>query len=239
MTAKNFLDVTARRHARPPSAAPDSRVQLARDSIRALHCRPFSISGPGEQREIVILLGQTESVAEARLVVTRYRQISAVREAFEKVKSQWNELLATVEVRTPDAAMNVMMNRWLLYQALSCRIWARSAFYQSSGAYGFRDQLQDVMALVYAKPEIVREHILRAAGRQFPEGDVQHWWHPPSGRGLRTRFSDDPLWLPFVTSFYIGVTGDHTVLDEKVPFIEAPPLASRRNGISESACEHN
>jgi cyclic beta-1,2-glucan synthetase len=182
--------------------------------------------GPGEQREIVILLGQTESAAEARLVVTRYRQISAVREAFEKVKRQWNELLETVEVRTPDAAMNVMMNRWLLYQALSCRIWARSAFYQSSGAYGFRDQLQDVMALVYAKPDMVREHILRAAGRQFPEGDVQHWWHPPSGRGLRTRFSDDLLWLPFVTNFYIGVTGDHTVLDEKVPFIEAPTLAA-------------
>ena len=182
--------------------------------------------GPGEQRELVILLGQTESVAEARLVVTRYRQLSAVREALEKVKSQWSELLATIEVRTPDSAMNVMMNRWLLYQALSCRVWARSAFYQSSGAYGFRDQLQDVMALVYAKPEIVRAHILRAAGRQFPEGDVQHWWHPPSGRGLRTRFSDDPPWLPFVTSFYIGVTGDHTVLDEKVPFIEAPPLAA-------------
>ncbi len=182
--------------------------------------------GPGEQREIIILLGQTESVAEARLVITRYRQVSAVREAFERVKSQWTELLGTIEVRTPDAAMDVMMNRWLLYQALSCRIWARSAFYQSSGAYGFRDQLQDVMALVYAKPEIVREHLLRAAGRQFPEGDVQHWWHPPSGRGLRTRSSDDLLWLPYVTNFYIGVTGDHTVLDEKVPFIEAPQLAA-------------
>jgi cyclic beta-1,2-glucan synthetase len=181
--------------------------------------------GPGEQREIVILLGQAETLAEARLVVTRYRQVSAVREAFEKVTSHWNEVLGAVEVRTPDASMDLMMNRWLLYQALSCRIWARSAFYQSSGAYGFRDQLQDVMALVYTKPEIVREHILRAAGRQFPGGDVQHWWYPPTGRGVRTRFSDDPLWLPYVTNFYINVTGDCTVLDQRTPFIEAPALA--------------
>ena len=181
---------------------------------------------PGEQREIVVLLGQAEDLSKARLVITRYRQIAAVREAFEKVISHWNETLGAVQVCTPDAAMNVIMNRWLLYQALSCRIWARSAFYQSSGAYGFRDQLQDVMALIYTKPEIVREHIRRAAGHQFPEGDVQHWWHPPSGRGVRTRFSDDLLWLPFVTSFYIEVTGDRTVLDEKILFIEAPVLAA-------------
>ena len=181
--------------------------------------------GPGEQREIVILLGQAETLAEARLVVTRYRQIAAVREAFEKVISHWNELLGAIEVHTPDAAMDIMMNRWLLYQALSCRVWARSAFYQSSGGYGFRDQLQDVMALVHTKPEIAREHILRAAGRQFSEGDVQHWWHPPSGHGVRTRFSDDPLWLPYVTNFYINATGDLSVLDQDVRFLEAPALA--------------
>ena len=181
--------------------------------------------GPGEQREIVVLLGQADNVAEARLVVSRFRQIAAVTEAFEKVKHYWTEILGAVEVRTPDAAMDIMMNRWLLYQVLSCRIRARSAFYQAGGAYGFRDQLQDVMALVYAKPEITREHILRAAGRQFPEGDVQHWWHPPTGRGVRTRFSDDALWLPYVTSFYVRVTGDRTVLGEEIPFIEAPMLA--------------
>ena len=180
---------------------------------------------PGEQREIVILLGQAETLAEARLVATRYRQIAAVREAFEKVISHWNDLLGAIEVRTPDAAMDMMMNRWLLYQALSCRVWARSAFYQSSGGYGFRDQLQDVMALVHTKPEIAREHILRAAGRQFSEGDVQHWWHPPSGHGVRTRFSDDPLWLPYVTNFYINATGDLSVLDQEVRFLEAPPIA--------------
>ncbi|HVF49440.1 MAG TPA: glucoamylase family protein [Pyrinomonadaceae bacterium] len=180
----------------------------------------------GEAREIIFLLGEGESVAEAREVVGRYLQKSAVDEAFERVVAHWDAILETVEVRTPDAALDIMLNRWLLYQTLSSRVWARTAFYQSGGAFGFRDQLQDVMALVYAQPSIARAQILRAAARQFKEGDVQHWWHPPTGRGVRTRFSDDLLWLPFVTSFYINVTGDEAVLDESVPFIEAPPLAS-------------
>jgi cyclic beta-1,2-glucan synthetase len=179
---------------------------------------------PGEVREIVFLLGEAETREEARAVARRYRQPHLANEAFEQVLAHWDSVLGTVEVRTPDAAMDTMLNRWLPYQTLACRVLARSAFYQSGGAYGFRDQLQDVMALVYARPDIARSQLLRAASHQFKEGDVQHWWHPPTGRGVRTRFSDDLLWLPYVTSFYVNTTGDRAVLDEVVPFLEAPQL---------------
>jgi cyclic beta-1,2-glucan synthetase len=179
---------------------------------------------PNESREIVMLLGEGENVDEARAVASRFKQMSAVNEALEKVISHWDDLLGTIEVKTPDSALDMLLNRWLLYQALACRVWSRSAFYQSGGAYGFRDQLQDVMALCYSRPDIAREQIVRAASRQFKEGDVQHWWHPPTGRGVRTRFSDDLLWLPFVANFYIEVTSDDSVLDEVVAFIEAPLL---------------
>jgi cyclic beta-1,2-glucan synthetase len=202
---------------------------------------------PGETREVVFLLGEGETVEEAREVLTRYRQPQAAGEAFELVLSHWDKILDTIEVHTPDTAMDTILNRWLPYQALACRVLARSAFYQSGGAYGFRDQLQDVMALVYARPDIARAQLLRAAAHQFKEGDVQHWWHPPTDRGVRTRFSDDLLWLPYVTSFYINTTGDAAVLDEIVPFLEAPPLAPgedesytqpRVSGESASLYEH-
>jgi cyclic beta-1,2-glucan synthetase len=179
---------------------------------------------PGETREIVILLGESEHADAARELVARYRAPQAVTAAYRSVVSYWDDTLSRIEVRTPDAAMDLMLNRWLLYQTLVCRIWARAAFYQSGGAYGFRDQLQDVMALVYAKPDLARRQILCAAAHQFKEGDVQHWWHPPTGRGVRTRISDDLLWLPYVTHFYLRVTGDLAILEEPIPFLIAPPL---------------
>ena len=179
---------------------------------------------PDEVREIVFLIGEGESIEEVENTISQFRELSKVKESFTEVLAYWDELLGAIEVRTPDAALDTIVNRWLLYQSLACRVWARSAFYQSGGAFGFRDQLQDVMSLVYTKPEIAREQILIAAAHQFKEGDVQHWWHPPTGRGVRTRFSDDLLWLPFVASFYVNVTGDKSVLDEVVAFIEAPTL---------------
>ena len=135
-------------------------------------------------------------------------------------------MLDTVQVQTPDRALDLMLNQWLLYQTLACRLWARTAFYQSSGAYGYRDQLQDVMALAVSRPDLTRAHIIKAAAHQFVEGDVQHWWHEPCDRGIRTRFSDDLLWLPYVTSHYLDVTADHAVLDERIPFIEGALLAA-------------
>ena len=204
------------------------RVNLSgRDGAGLDPCAALQITielAPHEAREVNFLLGEAESEDAARTLISQFVNQGNVNAAFEAVLSHWDELLGTVEVRTPDEAMDTMLNRWLLYQTLSCRIWARSAFYQSGGAFGFRDQLQDVMALVYSSPAIAREQILRAGSHQFKEGDVQHWWHPPSGRGVRTRFSDDLLWLPFVTTFYISVTGDLSVLDEVVPFLEQPLL---------------
>lgn len=179
---------------------------------------------PEEEREVFVLLGEEATHEKAAATAAKFRDLQVVKDSFQKVTAYWDELLGTIEVKTPDAALDTIVNRWLLYQSLACRVWARSAFYQSGGAYGFRDQLQDVMALVYSHPEIAREQILRAARHQFVEGDVQHWWHPPTGRGVRTRFSDDLLWLPFVTCFYIQITGEDSILDEVVPFLEAPPL---------------
>jgi len=180
--------------------------------------------GPNQTREIVFLLGQAESIEKARAINARFRNLSEVNEAFEHVLEFWDQTLGTIEIKTPDASMDILVNRWLLYQTLACRVRGRSAFYQSSGAFGFRDQLQDVMALVYSQPSVARKQILRAASRQFKEGDVLHWWHEPTGRGIRSRFSDDLLWLPYVTSYYVNLTGDFSLLEESVPFLEADLL---------------
>jgi cyclic beta-1,2-glucan synthetase len=179
---------------------------------------------PGQEREIVFFLGQTGRPEEVQALVRRYREPDQVHKALEEVRGRWAQVLETVQVRTPNAALDLLLNRWLLYQVLSCRLWGRSAFYQSGGAYGFRDQLQDVMSLVYGAPQEARAQIVRTAARQFLEGDVQHWWHPPAGRGVRTRFSDDLLWLPLVVCHYVSTTGDAALLDERVPFLRAPVL---------------
>jgi len=178
---------------------------------------------PDGVAEIVFLLGQTANKAEAQAVLKKYRSAD-LEAALGAVVDFWDDTLGIVQVKTPDRAMDIMLNRWLPYQTLACRVWARAAFYQASGAYGFRDQLQDVMALCVAKPELTREHLLRAAARQFVEGDMQHWWLPASGRGVRTKVSDDCVWLPFVAAHYIEITGDVAVLDEIVPFLQGPPL---------------
>ena len=172
------------------------------------------------EREIVFTLGVGRDIDDIRTLIQRFRGQEPARRALEGVWDFWNRTLGAVHVETPDPALNLLANGWLLYQTLSARFWARSGFYQSGGAIGFRDQLQDVAALLHAEPRFIREHLLLCAGHQFPEGDVQHWWHPPQGRGVRTHFSDDFLWLPLVACRYVTGTGDTGILDELIPFIE-------------------
>ena len=182
----------------------------------------FELAG-GATTSVLVLLGEADAGASAAELIRRGR--AADHEAtLREIGRFWEAARETVQVRTPERSMDIMLNGWLIYQALACRLWARTAFYQAGGAFGFRDQLQDVIALVTSKRDLAREHLLRAAGRQFVEGDVQHWWHPPSGRGVRTRISDDRVWLPYAVDRYLAVTGDTAILDETVPYLEGPAL---------------
>ncbi|HET8748478.1 MAG TPA: glucoamylase family protein [Ramlibacter sp.] len=179
---------------------------------------------PGESREITFRLGMGRSLDEVQQLVWRFRGPVAVQQVRDDVRAHWKHLLGAVQVRTPEPALDLLANGWLVYQTLGCRIMARSGHYQSGGAFGFRDQLQDAMALVHAHPQVLREHLIACAGRQFPEGDVQHWWHPPWGHGVRTHISDDYLWLPLALCRYVEATNDTGVLDESVPFLDGPAL---------------
>ncbi|MDB4908213.1 MAG: hypothetical protein JWO05_2997 [Gemmatimonadetes bacterium] len=180
---------------------------------------------PGEVREVVVLLGAAVGDDAVRRLIGLHGAPAQASASIASATNAWDARLSVITARTPDAEFDALFNRWSLYQALSCRMWGRSALYQSGGAYGFRDQLQDTMAFVHAEPSIAREHILRAASRQFREGDVQHWWHEPSGRGVRTRFSDDLAWLPYVAEHYVNISGDTAIWDEVVPFLEMRVLS--------------
>jgi cellobiose phosphorylase len=178
----------------------------------------------GQEYDVVFVLGAARSEVDARQILQRFRGADGAQVGLVSVWDQWKHTLGAVHVETPDPAVDFLVNGWLVYQVLACRMWGRTGFYQSGGAFGFRDQLQDAMALVHATPQLLRAHILRAAGRQFRDGDVQHWWHPPTGRGVRTHCSDDYLWLPYATARYVAATGDTGILEERINFLDARPL---------------
>lgn len=179
---------------------------------------------PGQSTTVAFALGAATSERNARELILRYSGAAAARQSLERVWEFWKHQLGAIYVETPDQSFNVLANYWMLYQTMSCRMWGRSGYYQSGGAFGYRDQLQDSLALLHSRPDLVREHLLRCAERQFRDGDVQHWWHPPVGRGVRTRISDDYLWLPYVAAHYVTQTGDTGVLDEQRPFLEGRRL---------------
>jgi cyclic beta-1,2-glucan synthetase len=200
----------------------DGRTGAGLDPCAAFRCT--LVIDAGADVEIAFLLGEAENEARARALVHAYDQLGAIDAALDEVQEFWRDMLGGVQIETPSPALDLMVNGWLAYQNLSCRVWGRSAYYQSGGAFGFRDQLQDSAALMYLDPSITRSQILLHAAHQFIEGDVMHWWHPPTSKGIRTKFSDDLLWLPYITAFYVAHTGDSGVLDAEAPFITGPEL---------------
>ena len=201
----------------------DNRTGGGLDPAAVLQCQ-LQLA-PGARAEVVFLLGEAGSTEEVRSLLARYRTADQVESALSEVHRYWDNTLGALQVRTPSLSTDFLLNRWLLYQTMSCRYFARSALYQSGGAFGFRDQLQDCLAFLYSKPQLTRAHILASAARQFSEGDVQHWWHPETGNGVRTHCSDDLLWLPYAVSRYVEITGDHSILIEEIPFVEGALLA--------------
>ena len=199
-----------------------SRVNAGLDPCAAIQLHVDL--APGQVEEVFFLLGEGANRAESLELIGQIQAQGQVEAAWQAVQGFWDDILGAITVQTPDPGMDLLLNRWLLYQTLTCRLWGRTALYQSSGAFGFRDQLQDVLALFHTRPDLARQQILNAARHQFEAGDVLHWWNPPSGHGVRTRFSDDLLWLPYVTAEYVTATGDGSILNEKIPFLKGEPL---------------
>ncbi|MGF1669981.1 MAG: GH36-type glycosyl hydrolase domain-containing protein [Balneolaceae bacterium] len=212
--------------ANPQAVQPDHQLDnkvITGDDVCAAFQTEVELE-TGDICEVIILTGEESTREKCDELIEFYSQANHAHEAFDEVKNDWKKKLTRIQVKTPDDSLDVMVNGWLMFQNLSSRMMARTAFYQAGGAYGFRDQLQDAMAALYVDPEITRNQILLHAERQFPEGDVQHWWHPPTGRGVRTKITDDRLWLPYVTAFYIQSTGDKSILKEEIPYIKARQL---------------